>query len=672
MRLSAFGVYRNLALANADELPVEMQRALAEIRRVASAHGALRVENLDEIQGQVAREVARMALTERALKEAFEADGALNDVDRFSEALVVDRVVRNTETPPRSRRPIPPEEIDQTWFAAHFAQHLIHRAWTTAPVNPAVPPIARVLLHGTPEMNKAMALVGEGSPETGRALGDVILSIQSWYGGPDSMERAVASLSESARAVFQGAKTLGSDPVGDPPEVAQALLDQLRRHRLYGVRVQASNDQQAELGRLPAMNAIASRLEARGLLGPDSFADIDLVIGTHLLPALEQLVDLLIRCAGLSSIACKGQGVSSSPITVAGLERGARRVDPGFGDSLLLPEEHRQDLVDHYLSRKEHAQRHGRKLLGLGGGYESARAMVRATQDDDSIENAYVVFTQSGLNALEEEPVRRFACEAFADAPLKKLIETTLLGEWIVAHEVEQIVDKGRPVSEMSATVIGFGGAVGPSVAEALRSEGFGRVIVVEKDGERAKAAHDAGFEVVLQEDEPGPATDYYFSCVGRPRVVDERMMRGMKDGAVIVNCASRGEVDQGFMIRALRRKMRGVRAYELKQDKLPDHRTIGLIFKPAGDDQSPKRIFVRKMGQPFFDGVRDKDRMLVDAYMAGLLASLSLAAARLREGTPSSEIRTLPPSIQLEILDAIEEAYRRKFPNVREAISKL
>jgi hypothetical protein len=64
-------------------------------------------------------------------------------------------------------------------------------------------------------------------------------------------------------------------------------------------------------------------------------------------------------------------------------------------------------------------------------------------------------------------------------------------------------------------------------------------------------------------------------------------------------------------------------------------------------------------MGKPFFDGRMDKGRLLVDVYMSGLLATLAVAAKRLKTRDPGEpRIETLEPALQLDIAKLVQASY--------------
>ena len=150
--------------------------------------------------------------------------------------------------------------------------------------------------------------------------------------------------------------------------------------------------------------------------------------------------------------------------------------------------------------------------------------------------------------------------------------------------------------------------------------------------------------------------------------------LRSMKHGASVTSFASRGEIDERFMASVERRRVRGARAISPDEDQLPEHRRLVFAFPDSVAADGVKRITVRNRGQPLFDGVRDKDPMLVDMYMAGLVSCLAVATKLLSvEGGETKPVMiSLPRAMQLSVLDAIEVSHRVSFPEVRRAIEAL
>lgn len=111
-----------------------------------------------------------------------------------------------------------------------------------------------------------------------------------------------------------------------------------------------------------------------------------------------------------------------------------------------------------------------------------------------------------------------------------------------------------------------------------------------------------------------------------------------MPDGAHVVNYASRGELDETFLERVARGEVPGAR----------------IVVELDG-----KRLHLHKHGQPYFDGRKDKDPMLVDLYMAGLLATLTVEVRALKSSPYDvPELKGLEVGLQREILGLLKQSY--------------
>lgn len=433
----------------------------------------------------------------------------------------------------------------------------------------------------------------------------------------------------------------------------------------------AGLDQQRELGTLPVLSGTLDWLQASGAMNERTLANIELVTRTHLLPSFSQLLQSLALRAGLRHLTALGNGVSSSPLTAAALRFVAKKVDSGLGDSLLLPEEYDEKQQKGYREAEAMATQHGRKLITLGGGYLGAQAMLDLSSHHESIRTGHVAFTQSGLNAIRDAP-RKFCTETMADTPLKKLVEVDILGQWIVAQELEEWnAEKRPPPSQCTAVLLGFGKGAG--IFAALVDQGFGHIVVVEPDAERqalaVATAREADTDITVAapaSDGRLPRGDVFFSCVGEPRTVGERSFCSAPDNSVFVNCASRGEFDLEYLGRALRGECPDVEARPAQALAVPEQQTL-LLRTP----QHKSGVLIRKMGQNYFDGVADKDQLLVDVYMAGLCVSLIRCANRLNGPNPSPSIDSLPSDAQLLILSLVDRFYSTEVRSVRDAIRR-
>jgi hypothetical protein len=499
--------------------------------------------------------------------------------------------------------------------------------------------------------------------------------------GP-AVSGGVDRLSPQAQALYRvvlgevRASSPAAAPTTDDPAKAAALLSDLAKHGLWGLMVAAATEQQHRLGELPGLAAVAKLLKQRGLLDGVTFADCELGVLTHVLPSLSQLLDVMTREGGLPNAMVRGKGMSSSPFSAVELRRRQSRVDTGAGEGALSPADRaaaRRATVTKWLSE---ANARGRKLLLLGDGWHLAEAAAQASEQFNrsrvgATGAAYVEFTQSGLSFLQRQETLPWPVVSFADSAVKKGCESESLGQWLVHQELDVEQARERPLlpearQQLHAVVLGHG-PVGRGVRMALATQ-VGRVTVLDPDA-RALESVDAGeapkrcrIEASTRPLQQQPVdADLYFVCVGEPGVVDEAVLRAMPDGAVVINCASEGSVDLDFIHRALAGRVAGVRGRMLGEERQVDHRTVELTF-----DQPPRRLRVRTLGLPLFDGIADKSSFLADVYMSGLLCALCLGAKRLRAARSENRIESLPLDLQREVVALLEETYGRTLDGAR------
>jgi S-adenosylhomocysteine hydrolase len=666
LSLTAYGLYRGLVQGRA--LPASAQKALAEIEaRLDRNGGTLRRRDLDGLENDLARTVARAALNHKAIVERLDrglpvAMRSWTDVT----PLVMLGLPRLHEEAAAADPRIDRSEIDRDWFAAYFARAMAIESFgaATSWAGQGPPRASDVLSFVAPEMNRLRAIVLELEALPSRhprrrelvsardaAAKDVLLAACFGYTDARSLaraaERAPPAVKDALTAVER--RTSGTT-TRDSPEIPAALLRSLGRRSLYGVQVSAPIEQQAELGDMPVLAATVDALKDMGLLGSETFAGLEVGVRTHLLPSLERLAAVLAS-HGADHLHVVGKGVSTSPMTALGVRRLAQTVEPGIGDSAQTPSAHQAGLVREMKRWVRAAKAGGRQLLILGDGRDTAQAALRVADRSSGVRVGYVEFTQSGISFLSDVPGELpLDVDSFADTLLKTMAESGVLGPWLVDYEIRMLAKEKRDQAELDAVCVGYGRGVGRSTALALRDRRFRNVVVVEPDHDRAELAREEGFTVV-ESDRPAdlPKADYYFSCVGRDAVIGRAALERMPDGATVVNCASRYEVDEAFLIAARRGRLRRVRARPLERRLLPDHRTLAVRFQDH-------TVRVRKMGQPFFDGIADKDPRLVDVYMAGLLASMCSAAGRLKgPRTEPARIRTLGSEIQRRIAASVE-----------------
>lgn len=129
-------------------------------------------------------------------------------------------------------------------------------------------------------------------------------------------------------------------------------------------------------------------------------------------------------------------------------------------------------------------------------------------------------------------------------------------------------------IAGKTALIIGYGWC---GKGLAMRADGLGaRVLVVEIDPIKAVEALMEGYEVVSLEDGVQQAA-FVVTATGRENVIDEGMLRCMRDGALLANAGHFGyEIDRQALVQLAeeRRQVRaGVEAYTLL-----DGRTLYLL----------------------------------------------------------------------------------------------
>jgi hypothetical protein len=563
-------------------------------------------------------------------------------------------------------------DLDEAWFATFFTRLLTMEAWNAIPGADGGGPTTRhVLISSEPELVRLLgiddALEKPGlSPARTKELTalreeaaqKVLLAAFTLAADSDGLRRAASRTRPVLREIYDWvASHIRDEPLGAAPEVSTAILARLGLEGVYALKVAAAADPSRELGELPVLSGTARLLEARGLLEPSTFKDVVVRLRSHALPSFQKLIDLLVSHGMTNHEVDASKGASTNPLTMAGIGRSALKTHSAQGDGWRSPEAQTRRLRRQVERSFAEARRTHQPLLVLGEGYASARAMHEAAAKYSDVRAGFVAFTQSGLNFLKALRKLRFSVDSFADASLKKLAESRPLGEWIVERELDLRREEGSPPPQkLAAAVVGYGESVGPGIARALRGKGFGRIIVVDSNPSRLDRAKEDGFEDVVAARRDGslPAADLYFTAAGQPNIIGEAALRSMPTGATVVIHGSSVESDRHFIHRARTRKIAGVRARALEKHLLPDHRTLEIAFS-----DTKKKVRLRKMGQPFFDGRKDKDRLLVDVYMSGILAALAVAAKRLKKGDPeAARIQTLDAEIQRDIGALVEASY--------------
>jgi threonine dehydrogenase-like Zn-dependent dehydrogenase len=226
---------------------------------------------------------------------------------------------------------------------------------------------------------------------------------------------------------------------------------------------------------------------------------------------------------------------------------------------------------------------------------------------------------------------------SLAGTVLKDLGTSQDIADWIVAHEAAWIDEQKMPALKESHTVVIGGGNIGAALAKGLVDLGAERITIVDPEVEAVRARlrsmglGDKGIAVQAREgSEPLPVAPYYFSAVGRRSIVDAGTLRAMPDGAVVMNCASRGEVDETFIVQASAGTSPDVlEAHERESGLLREHTTLTTTLRAADGGKGPT-VHLRRMGQPAFDGIQDKNVPCIDVTFAGALAALAEVLERL------------------------------------------
>lgn len=669
-RTTAFGVYRGLATSEA--WPPAAARAWADLAARARGRDALRMDDAAALQDPLAREVLRFVLRRRA-EAGLVADAAsrgepVRQADGL-DARAVDARAANEEIPAR--------DVDRRWFAAQVAELLLaearrarveEAARAAAKAPPGVDAYEGVrearFRFLAPERDRLVATTWRAQADArakpqlvDAALGFAFGSDALWGGAPHAAQAAKRLSHLGLEAIYAHLDARGDVDGPPPPTAAQKLVDDMKRAGAIALQRAAAEDWARENTKLlPVLYGTAERMRSLGIMSDLTFDGVELWVRTHVLPSLGSLVDVLRDHGGLRDVVVSGKGVSSAPLTVAALERTAKAVDPGWGESKRSAAEHHRALRAQVDERIVEARAAGRPVLVLGDGRDSALAVRDAAIANPDVRVAYVEFTQSGLTALQEAGPSPLHVVSFADTPLKKLCESRILGEWLVAEELKLSAAQGLPAPAKGTAVVLGHGSVGSGVTNALLARGFEDVVVVEPDAARAAQVAD-GATVVDRADEALSRARWVFSCVGRDGVVDRAALSRLPDGCVVVNCASKGEVDTDALAALEKSRDPAARAVELEPENLPEHRT--LVVELDG-----KKVFVRKRGQPLFDGVRDKDPVLADVYMAGLFCALCVAADALKSPAFRPGTTSIPARMQEVVLGLVEECYEERFPD--------
>jgi len=204
-----------------------------------------------------------------------------------------------------------------------------------------------------------------------------------------------------------------------------------------------------------------------------------------------------------------------------------------------------------------------------------------------------------------------------------------------------------------------------------LHKRGCGNITIVDVEAERAKR-HLVSLglqhvEVAKRGGDALPAAQYIFSAVGRPLSIGAQALQSLEPGAVLFNCASRNEFDTDFLLSVIEGRIEGLSARALEGALLPEHQTLALT-----QERLPGRptAFIRRRGQPAFDGREEKSVPVMDMAFAGVLAAAAEQTLRLdAQQTRQCEISFLSNGVQRKILKRAEDAYGY---DLRSAIERL
>jgi S-adenosylhomocysteine hydrolase len=657
--VSAFHLYQTLA--STPRLPRRAADVMRTLRACAAANGGIICrDDLPSITDPSARELARYALHFRAMLNVLEHGFPVPFVGQHPAQFFLRNLEALAPAVLEQQPVLSIEELDQPWLASHLARAMTVYAWNTQ----ARPDMgtSRCLLMAVPELTRFIAIDRDlrALPESHRernkyiamrerAAKEALLVAMSGCTDPEAMKRALKEAPAGFREIYRWSGTHAlADPLGEPPHVAQSLLDGLGLRGLYGLRVAASNDQLRELGRFPVLEATTAMLRERGLLAEDTFQGLVFGSRIHGLGGFAAFQRVLVE-HGLDPSLALLKGYSTNPIAAVTLARRTKIVDTGIGQSRRAPESYVAHLASRARRLLEQAVRRNHPVLFLGDGWESAEALDRARRKVPAAKVAYVENTQSGLNYLGTLDRLPFdVVMSLADANIKKLFDESVVGSWIVPRVME---GETRKKEELSAAVLGYG-FVGRGTAASLEDHAR-RIIVVEGNEERALRARKDGFEVVApRSDGSVPEADYYFACTGVQSSYGRAAFESSKPGSKWTNCGSTGDLDLSFLHRARKKAERGVLARVRELEKLPEHRTLELKFG------SGRNTSVVHMGLPYFDGIRDKNPKFVDVMLSLRLATLAEAAQRIKAGQRMDRIGTLDAALLDDVRAIVERAY--------------
>lgn len=654
---SAYDVCWQLAQPDVAVRSPSAARALQALHVAAAQRGgSLGARDLAFVTDPLARELLREACLERvtqvgadqAISLTAGANRTLEDT-LLAGALgvaIADAMTKAGLAEPR----IAAVEMDLAWLGATYASILARRAtaagMATSSVGTELGRASRAesLRVRSNDLGMRERFTAYRNDAASRVLGVAAIGGTT----PEALAVARAGMDALLGAPYDEVSRFAAVPAAlDEAQRSAYLMGRLTHERKPAIITAAAEDQARALGDLPVTRVIAQDLAARGLLQPLLEGRVALGVRSHslisLANALGSVVDHL-----------RGKGVSSSPIVIAGMQSAAFSSDAGHGDSLRTRDEHISALTADMRNWEREASATGRPLIILGDGPDAAHAAIETARSARS-KMAYVEVTKGGLNVLRDH-ARALPLDVFtiADTRLKHSYESDVIGRWLVDHTERNLRRLGLPgLAQRTALTIGYGSSIGPGVMQALRAAGHTRLAAVDVADTGIERAAKDGFRGARRgAGDPLPAAGVYFSCAGVDGTLNLPLLSTLPDGAYVVNCASKGEIERDGLVAALRAQIPGVRARMLEADLLPEHRTLELTFADG------RRVYIAKMGEPSFDGIIDKERRMVDMLMASILVSLSLAAHKVLAPSGVREITSLDGLWQARIGALLTQSY--------------
>jgi S-adenosylhomocysteine hydrolase len=627
-----------------DGTPPPVAQSLAALKRFLSDQGgSASLADLERLDDPLARRVARAAIIHRTAVSVIQNELGLPAGHPIE--IVRDCYRRITELVRTREVALSSDEVNSAWFASFVAHAVDNEAFFSQQ-----PHLSDVIRTAAPELRRFSSRMHQVAAARDprakaalekRAAADLLRLIQAGMsGGSDrgAVAQAFDRMDELAPIRSWVEKHRPEDAIGSRPEKARRGLQRANKYDLYHLRVSAARQLDDELGPLPVFEALTERLVARGMLsGLDRFAFGARIHGLPGFTRLSQKLESLGLRGGIALL----KGYSTNPVAAEALGRTSDRVDDGFGRCLKTRAWQRARLKTDCRHFLEDAALDEKKVIFLGDGFESAQAMTEAARELNVVPDiAYVENTQSGLNYLGRQATLPFSLtRSLADTEIKKLFDADVVGSWVVPRALKR---EKRPLSALTAVVLG-NGFVGRGVVNALREQGFGRIIVVDPKADALKLAPEGVETAIADLQGRVPSGDYYFAGIGEQDAVGRAAFTSAKQGSIWVNVGSTGDFDEDWL--------HGAPKKILDRNLIPEHRRLQLEL-PQGP------VTVMNMGLPFFNGGRDKSTKFADVMMALRMATIAEAIGALSKGERTAGVGRLSPELQAEILDLIKEVW--------------